>query len=259
MKNVALITGASGGIGMELARIHARSGGDLVLVARSEEKLHALAAELKDKHGAEIRVFPADLSRPEAVPQLVAELTDAGVKTDILINNAGFGDYGLFHQTDWQKNGEMIDLNVRALTHLTRLILPGMVSRGHGRIMNLASTASFQPGPLMAVYFATKHYVLAFSRALSQELAGSGVSVTALCPGPTASGFQDAATIQNSRIVKGKKLPGAAEVAAYGYRKMLSGKRVAIHGFGNRLMAHAVRFMPGRLVTAAVQKMQEEK
>ncbi|UYZ59769.1 SDR family NAD(P)-dependent oxidoreductase [Hymenobacter latericus] len=254
----ALITGASSGIGLELARIFAREKHRVVLVARNQAALEQLQQELQQQHGIEAVVLPADLGRPEAPQQLYAELQRRGIAVDYLINNAGFGDFGLFVEADWAKQEQMLDVNIRALTHLTKLFLPGMVQRRSGRIMQLASTAAFQPGPLMAVYYATKAYVLSFSEALANELQGTGVTVTALCPGPTASGFQDAAALNDSRLVKGKKLPTAAEVAAYGYRALLRGETVAVHGLLNALMAQSVRFAPRKMVTALVRRMSEK-
>lgn len=258
MKETALITGASGGIGEHLARIHAASGGHLVLVARSEPKLRALAEELRQQYEVQVRIIAADLARPQGVEAVFNEVNQAGTSIDYLINNAGFGDYGAFAETQWEKEGQMIDLNVRALTHLTKLFLPQMKARGTGRILNVASTASFQPGPFMAVYFATKHYVLAFSDAIAEELKGSGVTVTTLCPGPTTSGFQAAAGMQDAAMVKGKKLPTAEQVAQYGYRQMMQGKRVVIHGWVNRIMAISAKMLPTPLGSAITKRITQK-
>ncbi|UYZ63718.1 SDR family NAD(P)-dependent oxidoreductase [Hymenobacter weizhouensis] len=253
----ALITGASSGIGLELARIFAREGHRVVLVARSAAALEKLKTDLEQQYRTEAVVLPADLSRTEA-PQAVFEAVQArGLTVDFLVNNAGFGEFGLFAENAWDKENQMLDLNIRALTHLTKLFLPGMLARRSGRIMQLASTAAFQPGPLMAVYYATKAYVLSFSEAIANELQGTGVTVTALCPGPTTSGFQDAASLNDSKLVKGKKLPSSAEVAEYGYQALLRGQTVAVHGTMNWLMAQSVRFTPRKLVTALVRRMSE--
>jgi short-subunit dehydrogenase len=255
----ALITGASSGIGLELAKIHAQKGDNLVLVARSEQKLNDLKNELEKQYKISATVMAIDLSNPNAAQELF-ELTEKdNIKIDYLINNAGFGDFEEFSKSDLNKALEMIDLNIKSLTILTKLYLDGMLERKSGKIMQLASTASFQPGPLMAVYYATKHYVLAFSEAIAEELDGSGVTVTALCPGPTASGFQSAADLGESKLVKDKKLPSSAEVAKYGYKSMMKGKRVAIHGFENKAMAFSVRFTPRSWVTALVKKLSEKK
>jgi len=245
----ALVTGASSGIGLEIARILAKDY-DLTLAARSADRLHALAAEIG---GAS--VFALDLSDPEGPHQLVAELP----AVDVLVNNAGFADWSAFADASERKLDEMIELNVGALTRLTRAYLPGMLERRNGRVMNLASTAAFQPGPLMAVYYATKAYVLSLSEALAEETRGTGVTVTALCPGPTASGFQARAEMEDSRLVKGRKLPTAAEVAAYGVRAMNRGDVVAVPGFMNKAMAASVRFSPRPVIRRVVHRMQDAK
>lgn len=259
MKNVALITGASGGIGMELARIHAARGNDLVIVARSTNKLTRLKTELETQYTVEVMAISKDLGKREAPEEIYRELQQQEIQVEYLINNAGFGDYGLFFETDWEKEEQMIDLNMKSLTHLTKLFLPDMIKRRSGRIMNVASTAAFQPGPLMAIYYATKHYVLAFSEAIANEVKDYGVTVTALCPGPTASGFQSAAAMEESKLVNSIKMPSSAEVADYGYQAMIKGKAVAIHGKANSMMAKTVGFLPRNLVTGLVRKLQEKK
>lgn len=255
----ALVTGASGGIGLEMARIHARNGDDLVLVARSEDKLLELKRALEKAEDIEVQVIVKDLASPDAAREIHSGLTSEGVKIDYLINNAGIGDYGLFHESSWEKQAAMIDLNVKSLTRLAHLFSADMVRQGSGRIMNVASTASFQPGPLMSVYYATKHYVLAFSEAIAQELDEYGITVTALCPGPTESGFQKQAKMEESRLVTTFPLPSAREVAEYGYRAMMNGKRVAVHGMMNKFLAQSVRFAPRKLSTAVVRKLQETR
>ncbi|MGZ4796315.1 MAG: SDR family NAD(P)-dependent oxidoreductase [Acidimicrobiia bacterium] len=245
----AVITGASGGIGLEIARVLAADH-DLVLVARSAAKLEQLAEELG---GA--RVVAADLSEPGGVAKVVAEAPDA----DVLVNNAGVGDFGPFAAADLDKTLAMIQLNVASLTALTRHYLPAMLERGDGRILNVASTASFQPGPLMAVYYATKAYVLSFSEALSEETRGSGVTVTALCPGPTASGFQAAADMELSPLVANRKLPTPAEVAAFGVKAMRRGDAVAVPGLMNKVMAGSVRLTPRPVIRRLVHKLQATK
>ena len=255
----ALITGASSGIGMELAKIHAQNGDNLVLVARSEQKLQDLKTELEAQHKIKVNLMALDLADRDSAEKLFDFTEDQGITIDYLINNAGFGDFEEFHKSDLTKTTGMIDLNIQTLTILTRLYLEQMVKRKSGKIMQLASTASFQPGPLMAVYYATKHYVLAFSEAISEELKGTGVTMTALCPGPTASGFQDAADLGESKLVKGKKLPTAKEVALYGYKSMMKGKTVAIHGMQNKIMAFSVRLTPRSWVTTLVKKLSEKQ
>ena len=246
---IALVTGASGGIGAEIARVLAPDH-DLVLVARSAAKLDALATELG---GA--RVIAADLSDPGAVGKIAAELPDV----DVLVNNAGVGDFGMFASADPDRTLAMIQLNITSLTALTRQYLPGMLTRGHGRVMNVASTAAFQPGPLMAVYYATKSYVLSFSEAIAEETRGTGVTVTALCPGPTASGFQSAADMELSPLVANRKLPSAADVARHGVKAMEAGDVVVVPGGMNKVMAASVRFTPRPVLRRLVRKMQETK
>jgi short-subunit dehydrogenase len=245
----ALVTGASSGIGLEIARILAPDH-DVTLAARSADKLDALAAEIG---GA--RVVAVDLSEAAGPRKLVAELP----AVDVLVNNAGFGDWGPFASASETRLDEMIELNVGALTRLARAYLPGMLERGSGRVMNVASTAAFQPGPLMAVYYATKAYVLSFSEALAEETRGSGVTVTALCPGPTASGFQAGAAMEDSRLVKGRKLPSAAEVAAYGVKAMNRGDVVAVPGLINKAMAASVRFSPRPVVRRVAGRVNDTK
>lgn len=245
----ALITGASSGIGREIARVLAPDH-DLVLVARSAAKLEALAEELG---GA--RVIAADLSDPSAVAKIAAEVPSV----DILVNNAGVGDFGDFAQADLNRTLGMIQLNVTSVTALARQYLPGMLERGSGRILNVASTASFLPGPLMAVYYATKAYVLSFSEAVAEEVRGTGVTVTALCPGPTGTGFQAAADMELSPLVANKKLPSATEVAAYGVKAMNNGDAVAVPGFMNKVMASSVRITPRPVIRRLVHKLQATK
>lgn len=254
----ALITGASGGIGMELARIFAQNKHNLVLIARSEGKLKELANELQTQYGVAVKVIAKDLSLATAPTEIYQELKVAKINIDFLVNNAGFGEFGFFNETAWAKEEMMIDLNIKTLTHFTKLFVQDMVQRRSGKILNVASTAAFQPGPLMAVYYATKSYVLSFSEAIANELADKGVTVTALCPGPTASGFQAAATLEESKLVKGKKLPSSLEVAEYGYKAMMNGEIVAIHGTMNWLMAQSIRFTPRKLATTIVRAMSEK-
>ena len=256
MKEKALITGASSGIGLELARLCAKDGCDVVLVARSEGKLRELAAELGRDCGVAAHVIALDLAQPNAAEELVRRLPCA---VDVLVNNAGFGVAGPFVGTDLTKELEMIQVNIVALTQLTKLLLPPMVARRRGRVLNVASTAAFQPGPLMAVYYATKAYVLSFSEAIADELRHSGVTVTALCPGPTETGFAAVADMTQSRLFNVARPMGSAAVARAGYAAMRRGKRVAIPGVKNKLLTQSVRVSPRRLVTAIVRKLQESR
>ncbi|MBI4032650.1 SDR family oxidoreductase [Candidatus Berkelbacteria bacterium] len=256
MRGIALVTGATSGIGWELAKLLAKDGYELVLVARDKKRLSERAESLKREFNAESLVIAADLSDIKSPERIVGALKD--VEVDVLVNNAGFGDYGPFAQSDVVKQHAMIEVNVAALTVLTRLLLPGMVARKQGKILNLASTAAFQPGPLMAVYYATKAYVLSFSEALAEELHDTGVTVTALCPGPTRSEFQEDSGIKRIRLVAGRSLATSAEVAKTGYRAMLAGKPLVIHGADNTLGAFFVRFLPRSWVRRGVHWLHGE-
>jgi len=258
MNRTALITGSSSGIGLELARIHAENGGNLVLVARSKNKLDELKEELENKYNVQVYTIGKDLSLPDSARDVYAELGQQNISVDYLINNAGFGDFGFFAESDWNKQEKMINLNIIALAHLTRLFLPDMIKRGDGKILNLASTASFQPGPAMSVYFATKAFVLSFSEAVNNEVRDKGVTVTALCPGSTESGFH-AVTMGDSKLVKERMLPSSRQVAEFGYRAMMKGKAVAIHGVLNSIMATSVRFIPRSLVVKIAGMIQSKK
>ncbi|HZI13061.1 MAG TPA: SDR family oxidoreductase [Myxococcus sp.] len=256
-RQTALITGASSGIGLDFAWLFAEAGHDLVLVARGEEKLQALAKEVEAKHGVRAVALPADLADPAAPARLVEALKARGLQVDVLVNNAGFGGYGAFVQADAEEQQRMIQVNVLALTVLTRLLLPDMVARKTGRVLNVASTAAFQPGPLMAVYYATKAYVLSFSEALGNELEGTGVTVTCLCPGPTKTGFQGRAKMEESKLVKGKEMMDSRTVARAGLEALVRGQAVVIPGFMNKMLAASVRFLPRAAATRIVRNIQE--
>jgi hypothetical protein len=258
MNKTALITGASLGIGFELANVFAANNNNLVLVARNASKLDAIAKDLSAKYHIKVHTFALDLSEINSAQKVFDFCQKNNMQIDYLVNNAGFGDFGFFAQSNWDKQLQMINLNITTLTHLTHLFLPNMIKNKFGKIMNVASTAAFQPGPTMSVYYATKAYVLHFSEAIANELEGTGVTVTALCPGATESGFQSAAAMEESKLVKGKKLPSSAEVAQYGFNAMISGKKVAIHGMMNYLMANSIRFTPRALVLKVVRMMQDK-
>jgi short-subunit dehydrogenase len=256
MNKTALITGASSGIGLELAKCFATEKINLVLVARSHDKLNSLANELRSEFGIEVYVLSKDLGIYLNALEVFTFCKTNSIHIDYLVNNAGFGDYGDFAQSKWEKQASMINLNITTLTYLTHLFLPGMLERKFGRILNVASIASFMPGPLMSVYYATKAFVLHFSEGISEELNGTGVKVTALCPGPTKSGFQAAAAMENSKLVKKIKMPSSYQVAKYGFRAMMNGKPVAIPGFMNYLMANSIRFVPRRWVAKIIHFVQ---
>ena len=255
----ALITGASSGIGLELASVFARNKHDLILVARSTDKLNTLKKDLEKSYQVDVRVMPVDLSVPGSAQKLFREVQAQNLKVDQLINNAGFGDHGLFLDSELSKITEMIHVNVTSLTELTHFFLPPMVRAKFGRIMNVASTAAFQPGPLMSVYYATKAYVLFLSEGLYEETKGTGVTVTALCPGPTASGFQQVAGTESIPIMSHMSLPSSAMVAEYGYTAMQAGKVIAVQGFLNNILSSAVSFLPRSTARQMVRKLQEAK
>jgi short-subunit dehydrogenase len=251
----ALITGASSGIGLELAKIHASKGGNLVVVARNKAKLEELKSDLEKQYGIQVYVIVKDLAVPNAAIDVFEETEKEGIQIDYLINNAGFGLYGKFEQTDWLEESNMIQVNITALTQFTKLYLPGMIQRKQGKILNVASTAAFVPGPTMTVYCATKPYVLSFSEALNNEVSHYGISVTALCPGATKSGFSVAAKADKSALFQNSKLATSEEVAQFGYDAMMKGKQVVIHGILNKFLAFIVRFTPRVLVVKISRKV----
>jgi short-subunit dehydrogenase len=250
VNQTALITGASAGLGYEFAHLFARDRYNLVLVARSGPRLAELAEQLRQQHGIAVKSIPLDLGLPQASQTLFEETQRAGIHVDVLVNNAGYGLSGKFADLPPEESYGQIQLNVTALTLLTRFYLGPMLERRSGKIMNVASTAAFQPGPLMAVYYATKAYVLSFSEAIADEVRNTGVSVTCFCPGATLTEFQKRAQTENSRLFKQLSPMDAKTVAADGYRALMAGKTVAISGFKNWLVAESVRFAPRKVVTA---------
>jgi short-subunit dehydrogenase len=258
MDNTALITGASNGIGLELAKVHASKGGDLVLVARNKLKLDELKTELEKQYKISVLTIGKDLSLPNTANEIYDETNKKNIQVDFLINNAGFGDFGMFAETDWNKELQMINLNITTLTLFTKLYLQDMLKRRSGKIMNVASTAAFQSGPTMAVYCATKAYVLSFTEAVSNEVSNKGITITALCPGDTETGFQAAGAMEESELFKGKKLSTAKEVAEYGYASMIKGKTVAIHGMMNYLVSNSIRFIPRAFVLKVSRKLLDK-
>jgi short-subunit dehydrogenase len=255
----ALITGASGGIGEELARLLAAARIDVILVARSADKLSALAADLVRTHGVQAHVLVQDLAAPAAAESIGRELSGRGLTVDILINNAGFATYGPFAETSADEEAQLIQVNITALTMLTKRLLPAMLARRKGRIMNVASTAAFQPGPLMAVYYASKAYVLSFSEALANETSGSGVTVTCLCPGPTRTGFQDRAQMRESKLFSTLSVAPAADVARAGYQGMMAGRALVVPGVTNKIGIQLLRIAPRALVRRTIRSIQERR
>jgi hypothetical protein len=255
--HTVLVTGASGGIGYELARLFAKDRYNLVLVARSGDKLSQIAAELQKEFGISVQTVALDLTAEPAARGLFNQLQSEGVVVDVVVNNAGYGVFGEFAGMAEEEIQGQIELNVSALTELTRLFLPGMLERRGGKIMNVASTAAFQPGPLMAVYYATKAYVLSFSEALANEVAGTGVVVSCFCPGATDTGFQKRAGMENSRLFKKIGAMNVEAVAHDGYRGLMAGKTLVISGIQNWMVAESVRFAPRKWVTAVSRWVAE--
>jgi len=253
-KGAALITGASSGIGAELAKLCAADGYDVALVARTGSRLEELAKELSRAHGIQAQPFQADLADPETREALFRKARGMGI--EILINNAGFGLRGPFAETDWWMEDRMIHVNISALAHLTKLFLPEMLKKQSGRILNVASTAAFVPGPYMSVYYASKAFVLSFSHAVANEVSGSGVTVTVLCPGPTDTRFKETAGNANTTLFKGPVM-GAAEVARIGYKAMMKGKVEAVAGARNRAIALGAPLMPRTKLAGIARKLNE--
>lgn len=259
MKNTALITGASSGIGLELAKIHAEKGGDLVLIARNESKLTELKNEFESKYKIEVYVLSKDLSLKDSPKEIYSELQKAGIQIELLINNAGFGGVGKFHDRNIEEDLSMIDLNVKSLTHLTHLFLNEMLANNSGRILNVSSTASLMPGPLQAVYFASKAFVASFSNALYQELKHTGISVTNLMPGATETDFGKVSGMDKTKLFD--KTASARSVALAGYNGMMKGKMDVKAGlsFGQKMMLAFIPFTPKKMILKQVESMQQQK
>lgn len=254
-KGVAVITGASAGLGAEYARLFAADGFPVLLVARREDRLQELARELEEKHGVEANYVAVDLGADDGPPQVKQKADVIGLPVYALVNNAGFGTVGPFLKSDVEKELGQIRLNVMALTHLTHLFLPDMIERGSGHILNIGSTAGFQPGPYMAVYYATKAYVNSFTDALAYELRKTGVTATVHCPGPTATEFGAVSGNDATALFKKGSVASAADCARHGYAAMKKGKPLSIHGFTNSLLAQTVRFSPRSAVKAMVASL----
>ena len=259
MKQVALITGASSGIGKELARIHAGKGGDLVLVARREKELTELKNRLESEYKVRVVIILKDLSDIKTPAEIFAETEKLGIQVEYLVNNAGFGGHGLFHEREMEKDLSMVNVNITSLMLLTRLYLPGMVKQRTGKILNVSSTASFLPGPLQAVYYASKAFVTSFSQAIAEELNGTGVTVTALCPGPVATEFFGTANMEGVKMLKTQKAMTPEKTAAIGYRDMMKGRLLS---FDNGLLKFSLNWLvpllPRRWVLK-VSRMTMEK
>ncbi|MEH0153271.1 SDR family oxidoreductase [Limibacter armeniacum] len=257
MKATALITGASSGIGQEFARIHAEKGGNLVIVARSADKLNQLKSELEAKYSCAVYVITKDLTELSAPKEVYDEVKEKGIEVDYLINNAGFGGHGKFHEREWEQDLAMINLNIVALTALTRFFLPDMVAKNKGKILNVSSTASLLPGPLQAVYYATKAYVTFFSNAIAEELRDTKVTVTTLMPGATETGFAAVSGMDKTSLFE--KTASASSVAKDGYEGMLAGKLDVVSGltFAQKVMLSAIPFTPKKVLLSQIRQMQE--
>jgi len=257
MTNTALITGASSGIGLELAKIHASKGGNLVLVARSKSKLNALKEELEALHNIHVDVIVLDLSQPGSAQALFEQTTVRGLQIDTLINNAGFGGHGKFHESSLSDDQAMMQVNMVTLTNLTHLYLQGMVARNQGKILNVSSTASFMPGPLQAVYYATKSYVTSFSQAVAEEVKANNVTVTALCPGAVATGFVEAGNLEGLDVWKNAKTPKS--VAECGYKAMEEGELVVFNEFSLKFILNWITpLLPRKLVLKISRQLMEK-
>lgn len=253
---VALITGASMGLGAEFARIFAANGHDLVLTARSADRLSALKREIEGLHGVAVRIIVADLAEAKAPRAIFDEVGAAGINIDALVNNAGYGMYGFFHESERDAVMDLIEVNVNALVLLTRLFVDGMVARRRGRILNVASTAAFQPGPLQPVYYASKAFVLSFTEAIANELKGTGVTATALCPGPVPTGFQERARMGSPSGLRLMMRTTPEGVVRAAFDGMIRGKTVVIPGVLNRIHVFLLRFFPRNMITAVVRRVQ---
>ena len=253
-QGTALVTGASGGIGEHLARRFASAGFDVVLVARREDRLQALADELAKGHGVRATAVPANLADPDAPRAVMSQVEATGLEVDVLVNNAGFAVNGPFAETPERAELDLLQVNIVALVHLTKLVLPGMLARRKGRVLNVASTAAFMPGPLMATYYASKAFVLSFSEAIANEVEGTGVTVTALCPGATETGFARAAGAQNSELFRSGAMD-VETVAKAGFEAAMAGRRVVIPGVKNRIAIGAARFAPRGMLASITRRL----
>ncbi|GGH40039.1 SDR family NAD(P)-dependent oxidoreductase [Mangrovimonas yunxiaonensis] len=252
----ALITGGASGLGYELALLFAKDRYNLVLVDIDADKLRETKQEIESAYHVSAQIMAKDLSLVNISDEIVSELGDTQI--DALVNNAGFGAFGAFDEVDWKRQSQMLNLHVLTTTHLTKLLLKGMVKRGSGMILNLSSLAAFQPGPLMSLYYATKGYILSFSEAIANELKGTGVTVTALCPGPTKTSFQEVVASDSSENKITFNMASAKDVAAYGYKAMKKGKAVAIPGGLNKILGTLPRFIPRNMATKIVRRIQEK-
>ena len=258
MKYCALITGASSGIGQELSYLFAKDGYDIILVARSKDKLSDISNDIFAKYKVNVTVIPKDLSLPDSAREIYDLVRGKSLTVGFLINNAGYGGSGSFADSDIKYEHDMMQVNMISLTELTKYFLRDMIQQKHGKILNVASTAGFAPGPFMSIYYASKAFVLSFSEALSNELKGTGVSVTALCPGPTRTGFQKRANVEKTRLLSANVMD-ASKVAYKGYKALMKGKTIVIPGIVNKLLIQSIRLSPRKLVTGITRWMQSSR
>ncbi len=258
-KNTALITGASGGIGLEFAKLFAADGNDLVLVARNAAKLQEIANSLHSQFKIAAHIVPLNLADPKSSEELFQQLQRANIQVDYLVNNAGFGTHGYFHEIDLNENLDLLQLNITTLTHLSRLFAKEMVERKFGGIINIASTAAFQPGPLMATYYASKSYVVAFTEAIAEELKKFNIKVSVICPGPTETNFQQRAGITDALVGKKSILMMESEkVARIGYKNWKCGKTVIITGVMNTMGAKIAKVTPHKITNSIIKSMHKK-
>jgi short-subunit dehydrogenase len=256
MTKTALITGAASGLGYELSLLLANDAYNLILVDIDGEKIKGVRDEIETSFNIQVDVLVKDLSKPNIAIEIFEETKHLSI--DVLVNNAGFGLFGSFNSTEWDREIQMLNVHIITSTHLTKLLLNDMVHRGSGKILNISSLAAFQPGPLMSVYYASKSYLLSFSEAIANELQGTGVSVTVLCPGPTKTAFQDVVSESSSENKIGFNMAIPSEVALYGYRAMQKGKTIAIPGLINKFLASLHRFVTRRMAAEIVRNIQEK-
>lgn len=256
MIKTALVTGAASGLGYELAILLAKDAYKLILVDIDADNLSKVKTQLENDFNVEVITLAKDLSINNIAQDIIDDLDNPQI--DVLINNAGFGLFGSFADTDWERESEMLHVHIMTTTHLTKLVLEGMIKRGSGQILNVSSLAAFQPGPLMSIYYASKGYMLSFSEAIANELKGTGVTVTALCPGPTKTAFQETVSEDTKENKIMFNMANAKEVALYGYNAMLKGKTYAIPGFFNKFLATLPRFMTRNAAASIVRKIQEK-
>ncbi|MFG6686215.1 SDR family NAD(P)-dependent oxidoreductase [Mariniflexile sp. HNIBRBA6329] len=256
MTKTALITGAASGLGYELSLLLANDGYNLILIDINNDNLQNAKTDIEKSFNCQVSVLKKDLSKPNVAIEIMDEINDAPI--DVLVNNAGFGLFGTFANTEWERESEMLHVHILTTTHLTKLVLDGMIKRGSGKILNMSSLAAFQPGPLMSIYYASKAYLLSFSEAIANELKGTGVTVTALCPGPTKTEFQKVVSNNTSENKISFNMACPSKVAQYGYSAMKKGKTVAIPGIVNKFLSTIHRFVSRRMATQIVRNIQEK-